>query len=91
MNAHPAPSERCLQDMPDPAWCAHCICGARAKLPDVEPLDEPYPAARGTATVANYPSRCHHRPGCLAGIDPGDEIVRVDNGWALLEHVGVRA
>jgi hypothetical protein len=85
---------RCLQDMPDPAWCANCICGVRAKHPDVEAvtagqtslLEEPYPTVRGGVTGAHYPARCRCRPGCLSAIETGDEICRVDDGWALLEH-----
>ncbi|MBV9291073.1 MAG: hypothetical protein JO222_01390 [Frankiales bacterium] len=81
---------RCRQDMPDPSWCARCICGVREPLPDVvgqvSLLDEDvYPAGCGVVT-ATHPSRCRCRPGCLTGIEAGEPIVRGAGGWALLEH-----
>jgi hypothetical protein len=88
---------RCKQDMPDPAWCAKCICGVRTPLPDSDVPehfgqtslldgDDVYPAAPGETVTANYAARCRCRPGCLAIISRGDAIVRVPSGWALLEH-----
>lgn len=31
--------------------------------------------------------RCRCRPGCLAALTVGDEVVLLDEGYALTEHV----